>query len=291
MKDHIRGLHNLLKLCIASPTKPRFVFCSSTASVISSLSKPISESISLDPNNASTLGYSRSKWVAEAICNNAYLNTGIGDRVKVVRVGQLCGDTENGIWNTSEAWPLMLSTAKSLGCLPDLDERLGWLPVDIAAKAVLEIAFAGVQMLEQTEEEKQTEDGQKSCPVYHVMNPNNSTTWDNLLSCIQNLNPTIMTVPIKDWLIKLENLDEGEVRHPARKLLGLWKSAYAKNAENSSEQVEEDVGEKVEQGNDRCNVTWDMTATRAIAPVMRVVQPVSMEQVGKIWRWIEREMM
>jgi len=58
-------------------------------------------------------GYGNSKWVAEKICHQASPN------VVVARIGQLCGDSKNGIWNTSEALPLMIRTAQEIGSLPE----------------------------------------------------------------------------------------------------------------------------------------------------------------------------
>ncbi|KAJ9107857.1 hypothetical protein QFC19_002763 [Naganishia cerealis] len=58
------------------------------------------------------------------------------DKVQVVRIGQLCGDTQEGIWNESEGWPLMIKSAQITGTLPMIRENPSWLPVDIAAKAV-----------------------------------------------------------------------------------------------------------------------------------------------------------
>ena len=109
VKDHIAGLHNLITFALASTNTiitPRFLFCSSTASVLGPhISSPIPERISHDPLSASPLGYSRSKWVAESICEQAHLHTRLKNHIAVLRIGQLCGDTESGIWNVTEAWP------------------------------------------------------------------------------------------------------------------------------------------------------------------------------------------
>ncbi|KAI9884090.1 MAG: putative NRPS-like protein biosynthetic cluster [Watsoniomyces obsoletus] len=125
VKDHIGGLHNLLQLALSSTgsTPPLFLFCSSTASVVGpgGLSF-IPESPSRDPTTASPLGYAKSKWVGEAICVRADEETALRGRINVLRIGQLCGDTQDGIWNVTEAWPLMLSSLSVTGALPDLDE-------------------------------------------------------------------------------------------------------------------------------------------------------------------------
>lgn len=43
-------------------------------------------------------------------------------RVGILRVGQLCGDTQTGWWNEKEGWPLLIRTGDRTGCLPELDE-------------------------------------------------------------------------------------------------------------------------------------------------------------------------
>ena len=66
------------------------------------------------------MGYARSKLVAERIVQAAAETTGM--TAKVFRVGQIVGDTERGIWNTTEAIPLMIQSAKTIGALPALEE-------------------------------------------------------------------------------------------------------------------------------------------------------------------------
>lgn len=41
-------------------------------------------------------------------------------RIRVLRIGQLCGDTVTGYWNEKEGWPLLIRTAKTTGSLPNL---------------------------------------------------------------------------------------------------------------------------------------------------------------------------
>ncbi|MCJ1478685.1 hypothetical protein MMC13_007366 [Lambiella insularis] len=271
VKDHIAGLRNLLDLAMRSERNvpPRFVFCSSTASVLGpKIRSPISECISHDPSTASPLGYSRSKWVAEAICEQAHLHTRMKGRVHVLRIGQLCGDTEHGIWNVTEAWPLMLSTVNATKSLPALeDEQLSWLPVNIAAKAVLQVALS----------EGQNEHGR--IPMYHLINDNKKPAWMEMLGWMKTLQATpFEVVPPRQWVEQLENLTGEYESHPAKKLLGLWKDAYCNEGkDHNSKQRLSDV----------CFV---MERTRNVAPVMDAIEPITFEHFEKMWRWIEREL-
>ncbi|KAL8796509.1 MAG: hypothetical protein Q9195_001183 [Heterodermia aff. obscurata] len=258
---HLAGLGNLLSLSLArGPTPPKFLFISSSASVTSLPTNPIPERISTDPSSASPLGYSRSKWVAEQICAIAHRDTALRGHLAILRVGQLCGDTETGVWNASEAWPLMLSAGSVIGALPALDgEGMGWLGVDTAARIVLEIAASSA------------DDGKQgaSVPVFHILNPDTSRTWNaHLLPWARALMPTLSVLEAREWLARLEGL---KMEHPAKKLLGLWRGAY------------EGLG-----GGDGIKGPFlSVEKTREVAPTMRGVEPVSEEHFGRMWRWVE----
>lgn len=194
---------------------PSFIFCSSTASALGPIAtSPVPETISIDPLIASTLGYSRSKWVAEAICSRAHETTRLRNHIAVLRIGQLCGDTQSGVWNATEAWPLMLSSVKVTNSLPNLDEPLSWLPVNLAAQAVLQIASR-----------KPLQENEPTLPVYHILNNDHTVRWSDLLHWMRNVAAPFETVSAKQWIQQLESLKEDEVEHPAMKLLALWKSA------------------------------------------------------------------
>ena len=275
VKDHIAGLRNLINFALATPTTSpaRFLFCSSTASVLGPYTKsPIPERISHDPLSASPLGYSRSKWVAESMCEQAHLHTRMKDRITVLRIGQLCGDTESGIWNVTEAWPLMLSSVKVTGSLPDLQgEKLGWLPVDVAAQAVIDISTA-----------KHTSNPGNDIPVHHLLNPSTETTWADLLSWLQDMIPAFDIVPPSTWVSQLDKLKGEAAKHPARKLLGLWKDAYGSSDDGKKECTQDQKEEMLR---------FEMEETKKAAPVMRDVKPIAKEHFVKIWAWIDREMM
>ena len=265
-KDHLAGLENLIDFANYSKGHPsRFLFCSSTASVLGHHTRsPIREAISHDPHSASPLGYSRSKWVAESICEQAHLRTTLRGNIAVLRIGQLCGDTEHGIWNASEAWPLMLSSVKVLKALPDLHENLNWLPVDTAARAVIEIALNKTDILPGASEE--------SIPVYHILNPSRETTWSDLLTWMKKLSPDFSIVSPAAWVGRLKDLPK---THASTKLLGLWTEAYSEDKKS--------MGPKDD-------VVFDMEKTKQVTTVMKKVEPIGEEQFTKMWRWIEQGM-
>ena len=80
----------------------------------------VPEAVLEDLSHAANTGYGRSKMVAEHIVRNAVLSTGMYARV--LRIGQLAGDTKEGEWNETEAIPLMIRSALATRSLPMLDE-------------------------------------------------------------------------------------------------------------------------------------------------------------------------
>jgi hypothetical protein len=132
----------------------------------------------------------------------------------------------------SEAWPRMLSTAQVLGCFTRLEgEVLNWLPVDVAAKGCVEIAFTEgyppptTTIKGSLQEESDGREMSETCTVFHLLAPTTAETpmWNDLLSWLQEATSsygkaTFHIVPLETWLQKLRALDS----HPAQALIGLW---------------------------------------------------------------------
>ncbi|KAI1071016.1 hypothetical protein LB507_010971 [Fusarium sp. FIESC RH6] len=260
-EDQVVSTRNLATLAVESGA--RFVFISSIAAVSDSKAKPISEELSQDPSEASPLGYSRSKWVAEQVCDTLNKTSGGDPLASIVRVGQLCSN-ESGVWNATEAYPLLLSTARITGCLPNIPgEPLNWLPVEQAAQAVIEISRA-------------TYDS-SSTPVYHVLNPHTTPTWTEMLYWLSSSigTPEFERVSPREWIKRLEKaLGERSVSHPAQALLGLWKESYGL-------MMEDDV--ELKKSGDES--PFDVKKTSQVSGTIKDVQPVDRERLLQTWKW------
>lgn len=220
------------------------------------------ETISSSPLDADSLGYSKSKWVAEAICAAASGHEEMAGRIKILRIGQLTGDTINGVWNMSEAWPLMLSTVDVVGCLHQRKDKLSWLPLDVAAQTVVDIAIG---------DGTSVNPGQ-SCQVFHVVNNSRGTSWEDLLKWIREVrSEKFETVEPQIWLRKVEELES----HPAKNLLWLWQKGR---------------GDETSESRDSTNVYFEVSNAEKASLAMRSVSPVDQDLVQKIWKWLEEEM-
>jgi thioester reductase-like protein len=122
-KQHIKGTYNLLNMCLNVTTQSpaKLFFCSSiSAAAGTPLPAVIQETFISDLNHAQNMGYARSKLVTETIIKAAAQQTGMV--AEVLRVGQIVGDTQNGMWNSTEAISLMIRSATTIGALPALEE-------------------------------------------------------------------------------------------------------------------------------------------------------------------------
>lgn len=133
----LAGVRALTDLVRASPraTPPRLVFTSSIG-VFKHVAAPaatVPEEPLLDPATAVGTGYSESKWVAEAILASARQ----WSAPLVARVGQLAGGL-GGNWDTKEWFPALVASSVALGALPDIRGPAAWLPLDVAAAALVE---------------------------------------------------------------------------------------------------------------------------------------------------------
>ncbi|KAI0030733.1 acetyl-CoA synthetase-like protein [Vararia minispora EC-137] len=135
----IAGVRNLVDLAARSTRRggSSILFTSSISVLFSELC-PIFEGPIRDPRIAAGLGYGESKWVAETILLRAREEAGL--KTTIVRVGQLAGDSQNGAWNEKEWLPAIIRTGQIVQAIPRRDESVTWLPVDVAAAALMDMA-------------------------------------------------------------------------------------------------------------------------------------------------------
>ena len=214
-EQHIKGLHNLVQfsLSVLTPTPARLFFCSSISTALAS-SRPatIPETPIFDLNAALPQGYGRSKLVSEHIVRNAAKDAGALTRI--LRIGQIVGDGKLGLWNDTEAVPLIIRSALTLKVLPALDETESWLPVDNVAAAILDLAGISTGTIPASDSETDL--------VYNLENPHTFSWTDSLLPELLQSGLEFSTVPVAEWFQKLRDYENsgGDVeRNPAVKLI------------------------------------------------------------------------
>jgi thioester reductase-like protein len=269
-QQHIRGTYNLINLCLRShlPVPARFFFCSSV-SAASNTPKPASipEMIIEKLEHAQGMGYGRSKLVTEHIVRNAMRQTGM--QARVLRIGQLGGDTVSAHWNETEAVALMFRSALTTGALPELNERLSWLPVDQCGQAISDIAL---------NEATASRDANR---VYHLVNPRMFSWKDDLLPALKRGSalPDIEVVSPQEWLRRLADSEQDPEKNPSIKLFDFWQTKYAGLRQTRVEDFEG------EEGKDEAGLTFETELTIQDCPSLALVgDPVS---EGLVNRYIE----
>ena len=210
--DCIAGAKNLMNLCLAAkrPEPASFNFCSSVSATAATPGNVVPEALPASLSYAQGMGYAQSKLVTEHLCDRASQQTGL--RARVLRVGQIIGDTQHGVWNATEAIPLMLQTAKTIGALPELDETPYWLPVDTVAKACSEIACSGAES-----------------GVMNIVNDKNFHWTRDLLPLLRETGLQFETVPQQEWIRRLRASEADPVKNPPIKLVDFFASKYDNN--------------------------------------------------------------
>jgi carbohydrate kinase (thermoresistant glucokinase family) len=211
-KDCIAGVRHLLDLCHAAtgPTPASFDFCSSVSTVARCPFVEAPESLP-ELSWAQNIGYAQSKLVAENLCMKAAKATGI--QARVLRVGQIVADTVHGVWNATEGIPLIMQTALTIGALPRLTETPSWTPVNIVAKAVIEIALSDAGAI-----------------VANVTNAKTFSWTEDLLPALRSAGLTFDEVEPKEWIRRLRTSNQDPVQNAPIKLVEFFASKYDRDS-------------------------------------------------------------
>ncbi|KAK7182281.1 hypothetical protein DPSP01_006993 [Paraphaeosphaeria sporulosa] len=224
--EHIAAVRNFVNLCQSTThgTPATFYYCSSVSST-GGTPRPgvVHEGPVPDIAHVQKTGYARSKYVAESIVLNAAQR---GAHARVLRIGQLVGDTAVGAWNTTEGVPLMIQTAQTLGALPTLDEEMSWLPVDYAARIILELS----NVTDASSSSLHVEGNPRADLVYHVLNPTRFHWTRDMLPALKAAGLNFETLPVDQWMERLRTSDPDPEKNPPIKLLGWFESKYGRGA-------------------------------------------------------------
>lgn len=256
--QHIKAVHSFLNLCQSTThgTPGRFFFCSSV-STAAATPRPgtVAEQQIENIRHVQNTGYARSKFVAERIVYNAVKHTGADARV--LRIGQLSGDSMLGEWNTTEGIPLMIQTAVTLGALPELDEEMSWLPVDTAAQIILDLSLSQANRMRDAE------------LVYHVLNPKRFHWTRDMLPALSAAGLKFQCLPPAQWMERLRDSDRDPIRNPPIKLLDWFESKYGDRAASSPKGVLEFLTTETKRDSETLSKVPDVVYHGYVAKVVQ----------------------
>lgn len=205
----IAATRNLLDLCLETrrPQPAKFSFCSSVSTVARTPGNWVPEALPESLTYAQSMGYAQSKLVTEHIVNQACRKTTLSSRV--LRVGQIIADTNHGIWNASEAIPMIFQTAETINALPLLDDVLSWTPVDTVASSIIEATLSS-----------------EAAEVMNVTNPTLNHWTQDLLPLLEQAGLTFEALPKREWLARLRASNPDPTINPPVKLLSFFANKY-----------------------------------------------------------------
>ncbi|KAJ7870004.1 hypothetical protein B0H13DRAFT_2557202 [Mycena leptocephala] len=108
----------------------------------------------------------------------------------------------NGAWNISEWVPALVQSAQFIKCIPDDSRDVTWLPVHIAAAAIIDFL--------------ETAPGTQ---IVHLINPR-PVTWSTLANIIA-ADRGVPLVPYTEWLSQLENVAQKQTQEDSKSFRAL----------------------------------------------------------------------
>ncbi|KAG2221169.1 hypothetical protein INT45_007746 [Circinella minor] len=238
----LRGLYNILKFGWRkiNPIRTHFVSSiSATANYKSTVRRKNDDNngslpllipecpLPQDPHLAIPMGYAQSKYIVEHLF--AYLAKHKNFPCFVERLGQICGDKENGVWNTDEQYPLMITAGATMKIMPNLGDDVNWICVDSAATTILDIMLNTMTM------------DHHDNNFFHVVNTR-SFQWSHLLNIMKACGIQFAVVKPDVWIKELSR----HQNNPAYRLLTFYENHW----KHSSREI----------------LMWDTTNTVKIAP-------------------------
>ncbi|KAL4898547.1 hypothetical protein BDV59DRAFT_197449 [Aspergillus ambiguus] len=249
----IAATRNLLDVCLDTqgPHPANFAFCSSVSTVARTPGSWVAEELPQSLSYAQGMGYAQSKLVTEYVVNEARKKTGM--EARVLRVGQIIADTVHGIWNATEAIPMIFQTAETIKALPQLEDILSWTPVDVVAASVIDLTLAF-----------------DAADVMNVTSPTLNHWTRDLLPLLRQAGLEFEEVPKQEWLNRLRNSNQDPGVNPPIKLMEFFASKY---------------------GNDEPSrvLLYDTKKAQSAAPALRQLTGLNQEFVTRFVGYFRRQ--
>jgi thioester reductase-like protein len=244
--EYLFSVRELIDLSYDSALQARIVFISSISSVQewAALYPGIRVPEEIPPayEVASPLGYGQSKHLSERILAKASAVSGVP--VTLLRVGQVAGPTSLGYgkWSADEWIPSLTAISKTLRTVPNDVPEIDWVPADLAAKAIRELALLPQPPVEGTLSAPQLN-------IFNVVNPQLSD-WTRYAVQLQNrLGQDTKLVSLVEWVktlvaIDLKSVSE-EQADAAAKIMPFFEHLAETSARGVALQPKFDTGKAV----------------------------------------------
>lgn len=208
-KECIAPFYNLLKFAYRKINPMHVHFISSVSASAAYGETVPEEPLPLDSHIAMPMGYAHSKFIVEILFN--YLTTQKNFPCYIERLGQVCGDSINGVWNVHEQYPLMfIGGGAIMHKMPDLDTTIDWITVDYAAKSIADIMIRTAYLPADVDQS-----------VYNIINPH-IINWRDVLEAMKDTGMTFDVVSSSEWVDTLSKDDT----NPALKIMSFYEDSF-----------------------------------------------------------------
>ncbi|WP_378741758.1 amino acid adenylation domain-containing protein [Nocardia brasiliensis] len=149
---NVKGTQELITLARTSGAPLHFVSSLYVLGPGDAVDGRVTEALPAQDPGQLSLGYLRSKWVAERLVTEA------GERglpVSVFRLGRIGGDSRTGACQTSDFFWLLVKASQEVGLAPEVDFAVDLAPADFTGAAMVELARTP----------------QPGAHIYHLRNP------------------------------------------------------------------------------------------------------------------------
>jgi len=274
------GTMFLLRLACAGRPKS-FAFTSSISTCLNTFPPTIIPEgpISDSPSVALSPGYAQSKYIIERL--TSFVASDLNMPIHLLRVGQLCGNTLTGHWNSDEMWPIMFATCSKLGAVPDFPGKMiDWIPVNIAGQSVVEILTHLQYPNSSLDSSSGIGERSHAYVVHNIVNPHR-VRWSEVIAMLQHNSivskgKQLQIVSMVEW-VKLLNraADEGM---SADELPGLRLIEFFEDMAASASQ----------SGDTEGSIVFDTAKSQMISPALAACESYRVEWLdASIRRWKE----
>ncbi|RCI06324.1 hypothetical protein CU098_001493, partial [Rhizopus stolonifer] len=209
VKECIEPFYNLLKFAYHQVNPMHVHFISSVSASAAVGDEVAEEPLPLDAHVCMPMGYAQSKFIVEKLFD--YLTTEKNFPCYIERVGQVCGDSVNGVWNITEQYPMMFVGGGSImKKMPKLDNVVDWISVDYAAATIVDIMLRTAHAC--------TQENQY---IYHIVNPH-LISWNDVLQAMKASGMKFDIVEPVEWIQTLSK----DQSNPCYRLMSFYEANF-----------------------------------------------------------------
>lgn len=134
--------------------------------------------------------------------------------MNIYRVGQICGDSEHGVWNSTELAAMMIyAGAGQLHQMPNVGQDINWIPVNICSASIVDLALKSSCNNSTSVNEH----------IYHVVNPN-TISYEEYLYALRQAGLTFEIVSPKEFVHAISITED--LSNPLIKLSSFFEQVY-----------------------------------------------------------------